>query len=318
MKRLLFVTILCFVFANARTQNSSVQFSNSGFEQWSTNSSPQSWNSIAYTGYNLCDISKSTSHVGGDFSLQMKPKQLPSFLAGLLGISQFNVPGFITNGTIDVMTLMSSVTLLSDYENMDMSDYMSLLQTLKDVLTDGLRISALPEAINGYYDFSPLSSNDVLMVFAYTTGTVAASLAITGGGVFYANAQTDGFESFSIPMNYISDNAEELYLVGLVLNMDNEATEFGSANLDDISIVYSSSVCDVVSKTEEDILVFPNPAKNGFSLNTKDKERVEIFDLMGRRVREIRDYSPNTPIYMEEKGTYIVKVADKNLKVVVE
>lgn len=319
MKKIILIVSLCLGFLCINAQNSNTQFSNNGFEQWSSSSNPQSWNSLGYMGYSLCEVSKSTQHVGGSYSLQLKSKKLSSIVAALFNIPQINVPGFITNGTIDVMTLMTSATPLMDYQNMDLSDYMPLLQSLKNVLTDGLRISDLPETIEGYYDFSPISNNDVFVIFAYTTGTVADSLAVTGGGVFYANSATDGFESFSIPINYLANNAEELYLVGLVLNINDEATEFGSVRLDDINITYipESSCSDIVNE-ENDVAAFPNPTKNGFSINTKAQEKVEIFDLMGRKVKEITDYSPNTPIYVENKGTYIVKIAEKNLKVIVE
>jgi len=321
MKKVILIAILCALFSNTNAQNTGVQFSNNGFEQWNVLSTqPQSWNSLGYMGYNLCGIAKSTEHVEGSYSVQIKPQPLSQILASMLGVPQFTVPGFLTNGEVDLMSLLSIAGSISDYENLEMNDYMSILQSLKDVLSNGLRISALPESINGYYKFSPVSSDDIFVIAAYTLGEVGDSMAVTGGGVFYANEQTDEFENFSISMNYLNSNsADELFLVAFVANMNTDATEFGSVKLDNITIDYSPvSSCSTIT-TNDNLFAYPVPTNNNsFSINTTANENIQIFDLMGRKVKEITNYTPNTPIYMENKGTYIVKIADKNLKVIVE
>ena len=321
MKKIILIFILCALFSNINAQNTGTQFANSGFEQWTSfTAQPQNWNSLGYMGYNLCEIAKSTEHVEGSYSLQLKPKQLSQMIASLLNVPQMTIPGFITNGQIDLMSLLSIASSLSDYENLEMNDYMSILQNLKNVLSNGLRINDLPENIEGYYKFSPVNSDDIFVIAAYTLGQVGDSNTVTGGGVFYANQQTEGFENFSISMNYLnSENVEELFLVAFVMNMNTEATEFGSVKLDNININYSPiSSCSTIT-TDDNIFAYPIPITNHyFNINIKTNENIQIFDLMGRKVKEITNYYPNTPIYIENKGIYIVKIADKNLKVIVE
>lgn len=322
MKKLIctFLLFACLSTFGIKAQTS-VQFSNNGFEQWSS-SVPTGWSTLGYMGYNLCDISKSTQHHGGDFSVKIAPKQLPSFIANMLNVSQFAIPGMISNGELDIEALSSSLQGLSGLDSNSLTeDYLALANSFKDILINGLRIEALPETIEGYYKLSSPDNKDIFAIVAYTKVNGSDSSYISGGGIYYDYLNTDDFENFSIEMNYLSEQIpDELYLVAIALNMDSSASEYGNVLLDDININYqTSSSCATLTDKSEELAIYPNPTTNGsFVIDLQNDSLVEIYDIMGRKVKTIERYVPKSRIDLEKSGVYLVKVAGQTVKVVVD
>lgn len=319
MKKILSVIVSVVLFASINAQNSNVQFSNNGFEQWAS-SQPTAWNTLGYSGFNLCDINQSTHKVEGNYSLEMSPKLLPTFIASLLGMEPIPVPGLITNGTINFSEIMTLFGSLANMGTSEMGDYMTILQSLKNVLSNGLRLNELPASISGFYDFQPQGMDELFVVLAFTTAKVADSSIVTGGGVYYTSQATTDFESFSVPMHYLinNNNEAELYLLTFVADLNSAATTYGKVNLDNITINYGNVSIDRVKENKENIFAYPNPTNKEFYLNTKEATEVNIFDVMGRQIMQIDNYLPYSSIRLEKSGTYIVRIGEKYLKLIVK
>lgn len=319
MKKILLVIISVVLLSSVNAQNSNVQFSNNGFEQW-VSSQPTDWNTLGYSGFNLCDINQSTHKVEGNYSVEMSPKLLPTFIASLLGIEPISVPGLITNGTINFSEVMTLFGTLVNMENFEMGNYMTILQSLKNVLSNGLSINELPESISGFYDFQPQGEDELFVVLAFTTAKITDSSVVTGGGIYYTSQATTGFENFSVPIHYLinNNNEAELYLLTFIADLNSEATTYGKVNLDNITINYGSVSIDEVKGSKEDIFAYPNPTNNEFYLNTRGTTEVSIFDVMGRKIMQIENYQPYSSIRLEKSGTYIVKIEEKYLKLIVK
>lgn len=319
MKKILLVVAFVVFFGSAYAQNNNVQFSNNGFEQWSS-SQPTGWNTLGYSGFNLCDISKSTHAAEGSYSVEMRPQLLPTFVATLLGMEPVAVPGLITNGTINFSEIMTLFGSFSNAGATEFTDYMTILQSLKNVLSNGLSLNELPTNISGFYDFQPQGTDEWFVVLSFATAKIADSTAVIGGGVYYTNQATVGYENFSLPMQYLinNNNEAELYLIALVADLNSEATNYGKVNLDNININYGNVSLNSEKKNEENIFAFPNPANNEFYLNTNEITEVSVFDVMGREIKKVKNYQPYSSIRLEKSGTYIVKTGEKYLKLIVK
>ncbi|MDO5760102.1 MAG: T9SS type A sorting domain-containing protein, partial [Bacteroidota bacterium] len=293
------------------------QFSNNGFEQWASSTQPQAWNTLGYSGFNLCEINRSTEKVEGNYSLEMQPKLLSSLIASMIGTESMPVPGLVTNGSIDLTKLITAFPSLSNMQNTSEMDYLTMLQSFKDVLSNGLSVNTLPTSINGYYKFEPLGE-ELFVAIAYTKTTVADSSIISGGGVYYTSQATSAFETFSLPMHYLIGNSNntELYFVALIVETNMQATEYGRVKIDNITINYDNLSSSVIEK-EKEITAYPNPTNNNtLYLNTNAKE-VSIFDIMGRKVEQINNYQAAHPIHIEKSGAYIIKVDNQSLRILV-
>ncbi|MBO7229357.1 MAG: hypothetical protein J6V18_06730, partial [Bacteroidales bacterium] len=100
-KAVLFIGALIMAFSiNAQ------QLTNNGFESW-TGNIPQGWNTLGFMGFNLCDVNKTTDVHSGEFAITVAPAMLPDMLVAAMGLTEsFSIPGFLTNGTINMEYLM--------------------------------------------------------------------------------------------------------------------------------------------------------------------------------------------------------------------
>lgn len=319
MKKILLIVAFVSLLVGVNAQNNNIQFSNNGFEQW-TSSQPTAWNTLGYSGFNLCDIKQSTHSIEGNYSLEMSPKLLPTFIASLLEMEPIPIPGLITNGTINFSELLTIFGSLANMGETEEFDYMTILQSLKNLLSNGLSLNELPESISGFYDFQPIGEDELFVVLAFTTAKVADSSIVTGGGIYYTSQATTGFESFSVPMHYLinNNNEAELYLITFIAELNDEATNYGKVNLDNLTINYGNVSINEVKGSEEEIFTYPNPTNNEFYLNTKEVTEVNIFDIMGRKIMQIEHYQPYSSICLEKSGTYIVRVGEKYFKLIVK
>lgn len=319
MKKILLIVAFVSLLVGVNAQNNNIQFSNNGFEQW-TSSQPTAWNTLGYSGFNLCDIKQSTHSIEGNYSLEMSPKLLPTFIASLLEMEPIPIPGLITNGTINFSELLTIFGSLANMGETEEFDYMTILQSLKNLLSNGLSLNELPESISGFYDFQPIGEDELFVVLAFTTAKVADSSIVTGGGIYYTSQATTGFESFSVPMHYLinNNNEAELYLITFIAELNDEATNYGKVNLDNLTINYGNVSINEVKGSEEEIFAYPNPTNNEFYLNTKEVTEVNIFDIMGRKIMQIEHYQPYSSICLEKSGTYIVRVGEKYFKLIVK
>ncbi|PWW14291.1 MULTISPECIES: T9SS-dependent choice-of-anchor J family protein [unclassified Chryseobacterium] len=73
-------------------------------------------------------------------------------------------------------------------------------------------------------------------------------------------------------------------------------------------------------KTNNEHILYPNPAKDYFKIDGKGKADIKIFDVSGRIILEKENAEPNTPISVHNfvKGTYLVSIKEKDAEPVIK
>lgn len=313
MKKLflvLAVSLMCFT---AKAQ----QFTNPSFENWAANM-PQGWSTLGFMGFNLCTMEQSTDAHTGDYSVKIAPKQLDASIAAMMQIEPIAFPGFLTNGNFNIEVLMQFMQNAGS--EITEEDYMYMLTNL---ITGGLQIEEdnQPTSVSGYYKFNWYNYDyDYFEIMAVLFGTVEGQRTVVGTGLAdgYPGAKTEGFQSFEMPIHYLSEQpANEIVLITIVAGDEFQTTDFPELYLDDIMINYSSSLEDV--ETEVATAIYPNPTNGKVRINCENNSHIQIVNPLGQVVKEINNYTSNSLIEIEQKGIYFVRVnGEKATKLVVE
>lgn len=299
-KAVLFIGALIMAFSiNAQ------QLTNNGFESW-TGNIPQGWNTLGFMGFNLCDVNKTTDAHSGEFAITVAPAMLPSSLAAMMGMTEpLVIPGILTNGTIDMDVLMGLMT------NVDTTGDFLSEEILTNILTDGMRLNEQPSEITGYYKFEQVeNSYDMFGVAGLLYATIEGERRLVGMG-FFSNEMknsSSGYQSFSMPFEYIYEiPADELIVLAFVAS-DGTTTEFSTLYLDDLTVVYNSGIEKAVFDNK--VTAYPNPTSGDFKLNGAEGSRVIISDVLGREVLCIERYDGQT-IRLEQEGVYFLNIEGK-------
>lgn len=299
-KAVLFIGALIMAFSiNAQ------QLTNNGFESW-TGNVPQGWNTLGFMGFNLCDVNKTTDAHSGEFAITVAPAMLPSSLAAMMGMTEaFAIPGVLTNGMIDINVLMELMGDTAAFENM-LSE-----EILTNILTDGMRLNEQPSEITGYYKFEQVeNSYDMFGVAGLLYATIEGERRLVGMG-FFSNEMknsSSGYQSFSMPFEYIYEiPADELIVLALVVS-DGTATDFSTLYLDDLNVVYNSGIEEAIFDNK--VAVYPNPTSGDFKLNGADGSKVIISDVLGREVLNIERYDGQS-VTLSQKGVYFLNIEGK-------
>lgn len=308
MRRQIFIFVLAFLPFVLKAQ----QFNNAGFESWSAGQ-VQSWNSLGYMGFNLCDISQSTDANSGDYAVKISPKMLPSSIAGLIGMSSFPVPGFLTNATVDMTGFIELLSGQGDISNIQMDEIINLLR-------DGLSISDRPLSIQGAYKYvKPQSeTGEICLLQALLISNQNGERTFVGLGTasedIVSSATADGeFAQFNMPITYLSETpADELIFIVCLLADNSQTSDFAYIVLDDIMIQYASGMEEV--SLDNDIILYPNPTDNEFRINCEDGSDIVIYNCIGQIEKEINNYTSSTPLSMEKSGIYFVKINNAVVK----
>ncbi len=304
------VSLMCFT---AKAQ----QFTNPSFENWTANM-PQGWSTLGFMGFNLCTMEQSTDAHTGDYSVKIAPKMLDATIAAMMQIEPIAFPGFLTNGNFNIEVLMQFMQNAGS--EITEEDYMYMLTNL---ITGGLQIEEnnQPTSVSGYYKFNWYNYDyDYFEIMAVLFGTVEGQRTVVGMGLAdgYPGAKTEGFQSFEMPIHYLSEQpANEIVLITIVAGDEFQTTDFPELYLDDIMINYSSSLEDV-EKTNL-ISVYPNPTSGKVRINCENNSHIQIVNPLGQVVKEINNYTSNSLIEIEQKGIYFVRVnGEKATKLVVK
>lgn len=308
MRRQIFIFVLAFLPFVLKAQ----QFNNAGFESWSAGQ-VQSWNSLGYMGFNLCDISQSTDANSGDYAVKISPKMLPSSIAGLIGMSSFPVPGFLTNATVDMTGFIELLSGQGNISNIQMDEIINLLR-------DGLSISDRPLSIQGAYKYvKPQSeTGEICLLQALLISNQNGERTFVGLGTasedIVSSATADGeFAQFNMPITYLSETpADELIFIVCLLADNSQTSDFAYIVLDDIMIQYASGMEEV--SLDNDIILYPNPTDNEFRINCEDGSDIVIYNCIGQIEKEINNYTSSTPLSMEKSGIYFVKINNAVVK----
>lgn len=299
-KAVLFIGALIMAFSiNAQ------QLTNNGFESW-TGNIPQGWSTLGFMGFNLCDVNKTTDAHSGEFAITVAPAMLPSSLAAMMGMTEsFAIPGVLTNGMIDINVLMELMGDTAAFENM-LSE-----EILTNILTGGMRLNEQPSEITGYYKFEQVeNSYDMFGVAGLLYATIEGERRLVGMG-FFSNEMknsSSGYQSFSMPLEYIYEiPADELIVLALVAS-EETATEFSTLYLDDLNVVYNSGIEEAIFDNK--VAVYPNPTSGDFKLNGADGSKVIISDVLGREVLNIEKYDGQS-VTLSQKGVYFLNIEGK-------
>ena len=299
-KAVLFIGALIMAFSiNAQ------QLTNNGFESW-TGNIPQGWSTLGFMGFNLCDVNKTTDAHSGEFAITVAPAMLPSSLAAMMGMTEsFAIPGVLTNGMIDINVLMELMGDTAAFENM-LSE-----EILTNILTGGMRLNEQPSEITGYYKFEQVeNSYDMFGVAGLLYATIEGERRLVGMG-FFSNEMknsSSGYQSFSMPFEYIYEiPADELIVLALVAS-EETATEFSTLYLDDLNVVYNSGIEEAIFDNK--VAVYPNPTSGDFKLSGADGCKVIISDVLGREVLNIERYDGQS-VTLSQKGVYFLNIKGK-------
>jgi hypothetical protein len=313
MKKLflvLAVSLMCFT---AKAQ----QFANPSFENWTANM-PQGWSTLGFMGFNLCTMEQSTDANTGNYSVKIAPKMLDATIAAMMQMEPIAFPGFLTNGNLNIEVLMQFMQNAGS--EITEEDYMYMLTNL---ITGGLQIEEnnQPTSVSGYYKFNWYNYDyDYFEIMAVLFGTVEGQRTVVGMGLAdgYPGAKTEGFQSFEMPIHYLSEQpANEIVLITIVAGDEFQTTDFPELYLDDIMINYSSSLEDV--ETEVATTIFPNPTNGKIRINCENNSYIQIVNPLGQVVKEINNYTPNSIIEIEQSGIYFVRInGEKTTKVIVK
>ncbi|MBR5254596.1 MAG: T9SS type A sorting domain-containing protein [Bacteroidales bacterium] len=313
MKKLLVVLAVSLMCFTAKAQ----QFTNPSFETWAANM-PQGWSTLGFMGFNLCTMEQSTDANTGNYSVKIAPKMLDATIAAMMQMEPIAFPGFLTNGNLNIEVLMQFMQNAGS--EITEEDYMYMLTNL---ITGGLQIEEnnQPTSVSGYYKFNWYNYDyDYFEIMAVLFGTVEGQRTVVGMGLAdgYPGAKTEGFQSFEMPIHYLSEQpANEIVLITIVAGDEFQTTDFPELYLDDIMINYSSSLEDV--ETEVATTIFPNPTNGKIRINCENNSYIQIVNPLGQVVKEINNYTPNSIIEIEQSGIYFVKInGEKTTKVIVK
>lgn len=281
------------------------QLTNNGFESW-TGNIPHGWSTLGFMGFNLCDVNKTTDAHSGEFAITVAPAMLPSSLATMMGMTEsFAIPGVLTNGTIDMTVLMELMSGSGATEDI-LSE-----EILTSVLTGGMRLNEQPSEITGYYKFEQVeNSYEMCGVAGLLYATIEGERRLVGMG-FFSNEMknsSSGYQSFSMPFEYIYEiPADELIVLALVV-AEETATEFSTLYLDDLTVVYNSGIEETVFDNR--VMAYPNPTSGEFKLNGAEGSKVIISDVLGREVLNIERYDGHS-VTLSQKGVYLMNIEGK-------
>ena len=313
MKKLLVVLAVSLMCFTTKAQ----QFTNPSFENWAANM-PQGWSTLGFMGFNLCTMEQSTDANTGNYSVKIAPKMLDATIAAMMQMEPIAFPGFLTNGNLNIEVLMQFMQNAGS--EITEEDYMYMLTNL---ITGGLQIEEnnQPTSVSGYYKFNWYNYDyDYFEIMAVLFGTVEGQRTVVGMGLAdgYPGAKTEGFQSFEMPIHYLSEQpANEIVLITIVAGDEFQTTDFPELYLDDIMINYSSSLEDV--ETEVATTIFPNPTNGKIRINCENNSYIQIVNPLGQVVKEINNYTPNSIIEIEQSGIYFVKInGEKTTKVIVK
>lgn len=313
------VTVLCFTSKNSFSQ---INFSNPDFESWSSSSLPTNWNSLSYSGYSLCDISRTNNAASGNYAVELQASRLSQTLTTMFNLPQIVIPGIITNATVNLTSLsniresLSGLAgLFSDPENIDMES----LNVFSNILSNGLNINQVRfiDKVKGKYTFTPVSENDIAIFAVLCLKTSSNGRNVVGGGFKTITEQTNSYIDFSVDVTQYSE-ADELIFAAIIGTKDVSATNFGKLRVDNLSIEEGSEL-GIEETMTNDFVVYPNPSSdNTFKIKCNNSETISVFNTLGVKVLEVNNYISETPLRVDEKGVYLIKIGDKFNKLVIK
>jgi len=253
---------------------------NSGFENW-TNNEPDSWLSN-----NIAGFTATTTQVSPGYSSLSAIKCEVGSIAPGVNYAPFLV-STDTNG-------------------------------------NGFPVSQNYTNLSFYYKLNLTGTGEVFDVFVALTDLVGNGVAV-GSQTFCANSSTTVFTQANIPLIYFGVNPAEASISFFISDtLSGTGVSIGSNFvIDDVSMNFASGI--PTSENENGLQsLYPIPVKHNlnipFKINRKQKIRIEIFDINGRKVQNVIEenfipgsYKIETEISSLAEGTYICRMIGENI-----
>lgn|SRR5574344_122212 len=145
----------------------------------------------------------------------------------------------------------------------------------------------------------------ILLLSCFSMGQAQNAIAVQ---------KTDG----SVQSFDLQSNGSLYFVTDSLMIRDNNGVEssFLISEVQKIYFASSSSIAEVSNATEDNIFLYPNPAKNYVKIaNLSSKSRVQIFSLDGRKLYNNEAFlGSSIDISSLREGIYIMRVNGKTLK----
>jgi hypothetical protein len=322
------------------TASNAQSFVNSGFETWHNYNVaysmippaslalevPNGWNGMdsLITGITMLagavnvtiepqkQVFKSTDAHEGTSAVELRS----AFLGDLVG----NAPGVLTNAKI-------SIDLLAAAEDPD---------NILDHLTyeGGTEVNNRVDTVTAWIKLAS-TNMDNAAINVQAVRSEGGEMVTVGGGTLVIEPIHDEYVRVAVPVNYISnDTPQVIYVSFMSSDTDGDTTHAGNTLLvDDVAFTYAEGEVSIhqLVMSEQELLVYPNPASATLYFNLKagakaDDFQLTISDISGRVIssekmqqqinaRNIADWAAGTYIYnlvnqktgKSEQGKFIVQ-----------
>ena len=271
------------------------QVPNGGFETWETHAlgfeTPVGWDNpnAVLSLFGLTPVSPSTDAAEGNFSAFLE-SQLLNATDG-----EFVIPGVVTLGTFVVDYINSSATL-----------------------EGGIPFTDRPLALKGSYKNYPAAGDSTMIVAIFTKWMPAKGKRDTiGFGGLFSKETVNTWTSFSIPINFFSEDAPDTMNVNVVSSNMIIPNKDSYMYIDALSFEYPAGINDQDFIVETN--VFPNPAsdKITFTFEKEVQADLNIYSNDGQLVIStiVEGFNKEVDLNDLASGTYYYALYEKSKKI---
>jgi len=159
--------------------------------------------------------------------------------------------------------------------------------TVSSTDTGGFAYTDQPSSLTGFYRFSPVGSDSILIIVAFKKNGVGV-----GGGTGYISASASAYTPFSIPINWGSSEAPDTAYIAISIPASSGTSNAGTkADFDDLAFSNAGSAVDPSAGSAFSLdQNSPNPLLSSYttdiqySLPEAGYTTLTIYDMNGRVV----------------------------------
>ena len=274
----LFFMAVCFVFS------AKAQIPNAGFETWTNDSTPASWNgvmSVSVFGlynFDLSTVLQSTDVHGGTYAAMITSDKTIPYIGTLL-------PGILSYGN-NVYDILAGIQV-----------------------SGGIPVSVKPTKVKGYYKYANVNGDTMSIIgFCYKNGDTIAS-----GGIMSASTVAS-YTYFEFDLDYTQNMVPDTFNI-IAVSSAGAVPQAGSAlYLDDLEVEVTGAGVDGTIAVDELLKLSPNPTQGilNVELIPNETNLITVFDYSGKPVLA----SGSNESHMEfdlsgfSNGVYFVEISN--------
>ncbi|MFM7079290.1 MAG: T9SS type A sorting domain-containing protein [Bacteroidota bacterium] len=192
----------------------------------------------------------------------------------------------------------------------------TLITTPPYGVTGGIPYSLRPDSITGWYKYTPASPSDSGFFQFVLQGSAGDTIGYVK--LCTPNTTVSTYTRFSAPITYFSQ-ATPVNSYWILSSSDGNNPVVNSALfVDDLALVFNPTSSLNTLESPDDFAIYPNPASNTISVQSRSESMVFVFDCAGRMIKAINAQFGKTEIDVSSlsSGLYVVtmKEADGNIK----